>query len=150
MCEWWLLGAFLFNLFYIDSSCVGPHYFTPLSNYSHGAQGNRRVKSINWLCPCSQMPQQLHKDRGEGRREETAFYLFLSLSVFLWRQGGRVGQVEALPWGQTGCASMCLCECEWVCTFTLLDKGLSCARCLLKLSVLFWTLPFYCLWQWEG
>lgn len=38
--------------------------------------------------------------------------LFLSLSVFLWRQGERVGQVEVLPWGQTGCACMCLYACE--------------------------------------
>lgn len=108
-----------------------------------GAQSNRRLKLLNWLSSYSQKPQQLHKDREEDRREETAFCLFHSLSAFLWRHGGRVGQVETLPWGQTGCASMCSCECEWVCTFTLLDQGLSCARSLLKLSVLLWTLSFY-------
>lgn len=35
----------------------------------------------------------------------------LFLSAFLWRQGERVGQVEALPWGQRGCACMCLRAC---------------------------------------
>lgn len=133
-------SLFSFNKFYVDSFLSGTTLF---HTHLHGAQSNRRLKMLNWLSPDSLLPQQLHKDRGEDRREETAFCLFLSLSALLWRHGGRVGQVEALPWGQTGCASMCLCECEWVCAITLLNQGLSCARSLLKLSVLLWTLSFY-------
>lgn len=109
----------------------------------------KRVKSRNWLFSCSQMPQQLHKDTEEDRREEAAFSLFPSPAVFLWRHAGRVGQVEALPWGQTGCTGLCLCECGWACTLTLLHQSLSRARRLLELSVLLWTLSFNRLWGGE-
>lgn len=53
-----------------------------------------------------------------------------------------MGQVELLPWGQTG-ACMEVREC----TFTLLDQGLRRARRFLELTVLLRPLSLYRLWQ---
>lgn len=75
----------------------------------NGAVSTRRVGEINWASL-----QQSYKDRGEDAREETS--LSVCSSVFLWRQGERVGQVKALPWGQAGRARVCLHACEWACT----------------------------------